>query len=151
MERFEWERVEELFDDPSVKTIAEQLSVTRRTIHRWRQVGTVDWIMADKIACTLGYHISNIWPEWWTSPEEPLPEQPARRNRQAPSKIATPVERELLLALYRSAVSYEELCDIFDCSRTTVWRRLAQLEQAGELTEEDRREYWSRRNYEAAQ
>lgn len=37
-----------------------------RAMYRAVQEGSLTWIMADRLACALGHHPSDLWPEWWT-------------------------------------------------------------------------------------
>lgn len=44
--------------------IAELARVDRRTVHRWRHEGlTLE--VADDVAVRLGFHPSEVWPDWW--------------------------------------------------------------------------------------
>ena len=44
--------------------IAELAGVSRRTVNRWRHAG-IPLELADRLACAIGLHPSNVWPEWY--------------------------------------------------------------------------------------
>jgi lambda repressor-like predicted transcriptional regulator len=49
----------------SVSTLARALGVERTQVAHWRSDGLpVD--SADRIACSLGKHPAEVWPEWYT-------------------------------------------------------------------------------------
>ncbi len=56
----------DLFPETSPRQIAAALDVTLRTVQRWK-AGQVrlNEIFADRLACRLGVHPANIWPEWF--------------------------------------------------------------------------------------
>ena len=45
-------------------TPPEQWPMTPRSQYRIRQAGTVRMMHADRYAVALGYHPSELWPEW---------------------------------------------------------------------------------------
>lgn len=49
------------------RTIAELLDVSRRTVRDHTDRGYLWWITADEYACRLGFHPSEIWPDWLTA------------------------------------------------------------------------------------
>jgi hypothetical protein len=56
--------LEELADCENASALARRLGEPRTTIHRWRRCG-VRLFTADRLAIHLGYHPSEVWPEWW--------------------------------------------------------------------------------------
>jgi hypothetical protein len=44
---------------------ARLLPVTKRTIHRWKLAGHVPVWSADRLACAIGLHPSEIWGQFW--------------------------------------------------------------------------------------
>jgi hypothetical protein len=73
--RFNKSRLRNLDSDEArraqVTVLAEIASVSRRTIHRWMKAGVPDkW--ADEIACALGMHPLEIWPEWAEGDDDDL-------------------------------------------------------------------------------
>ena len=48
--------------------LAELVGASRRTLTRWVSAG-VPLEHADRIACSLGYHVCEIWPEWFDESE----------------------------------------------------------------------------------
>lgn len=51
-----------------VAVVAQLAGVSRRTAVRWSKDG-IPSNVADQIACTIGLHVSLIWPEWFTERE----------------------------------------------------------------------------------
>lgn len=52
--------------DPNLASageLADLCGTTARTWHRWR-TGGVPAPTADRVACDLGYHPLDIWPDW---------------------------------------------------------------------------------------
>lgn len=50
---------------------SRSLDVVRVQLYRWRRYGlTVD--QADDLAASLGYHPSEIWPDWYLYAAEPI-------------------------------------------------------------------------------
>lgn len=47
-----------------VTVISELTGINRRTLTRWVNDGIRD-DDADRIACALGYHVAEIWPQWF--------------------------------------------------------------------------------------
>jgi hypothetical protein len=48
-----------------MEDVAEALSISMSSYHRYRKTGTIPWIMADKAAISLGLHPVLVWPEEW--------------------------------------------------------------------------------------
>lgn len=52
--------------DTHASILAETFSVRRATIVRWRNQGVkLNWMMADELACRVGFHPAEIWPNWY--------------------------------------------------------------------------------------
>lgn len=49
----------------SIHGLAAVAGVTPRSVVRWRRDGSIPWRHADVVACRLGLHPANIWPELW--------------------------------------------------------------------------------------
>ena len=57
-------------DDAWASTIAEHLGVGRAAIQTWREGNTfLDQWRADKYACAIGKHPSEIWHNWFDEVE----------------------------------------------------------------------------------
>lgn len=67
-DRFPYPALAAITGNPSPAVLARQLGVTRRTVHRWAQVGLVPPKHADRIAVRLGHHPAEIWPTEWSTP-----------------------------------------------------------------------------------
>lgn len=50
----------------SDRSIATATRINHRSVAQYR-VGGVPFLQADRIACRLGVHPANIWPEYWTT------------------------------------------------------------------------------------
>lgn len=59
-DREHWQRVE---GNP-ISILSELTGVNRRTLTRWVNDGIRD-DDADRIACALGFHVCEIWPQWF--------------------------------------------------------------------------------------
>lgn len=46
----------------TIEIMAELLGVSSRTVHRWRNCGTVPFRYADECAIRLGLHLELLWP-----------------------------------------------------------------------------------------
>lgn len=55
----------EIAGNPSAAVLAQQLGVTRRTVHRWRRTGVIPAHQVDRAAVALGHHPAEIWPTEW--------------------------------------------------------------------------------------
>jgi hypothetical protein len=55
-------------------TAAQAAGVSRKTIQRWRQGALIAVRNADTVACALGHHPLELWPDW--------------RDAQAPASAA---------------------------------------------------------------
>ena len=53
--------------DDSICAIAANIGVDRDTLHRLFTRDRLRWDAADNIAVALGYHPSQLWPEWFPS------------------------------------------------------------------------------------
>lgn len=54
-----------LHGDRSDSEFAQDLGVTRRTVVRWRTGATgINSITADRVACSIGHHPLELWPNW---------------------------------------------------------------------------------------
>ena len=47
-----------------IRVLSELTGINERTLWRWTQDG-IRPSDADRIACLLGFHVSEIWPEWF--------------------------------------------------------------------------------------
>jgi hypothetical protein len=62
--------LKEFPDDAWASTIGERLGVGRAAIQTWREGNTyLDQWRADKYACLLGKHPSEIWSNWFDEVE----------------------------------------------------------------------------------
>lgn len=50
-------------DRATAARLADALGVHQRQIVRWRTGGRITLELADRCACTLGYHVLDIWPD----------------------------------------------------------------------------------------
>lgn len=48
----------------NLSELALRSGYSPRTIHRWKTNG-IPLHSADQLACRLGYHPANIWPDWF--------------------------------------------------------------------------------------
>jgi lambda repressor-like predicted transcriptional regulator len=51
--------------DDSICAIAENIGISRCTLHRLFTRDRIRWDAADHIAVALGYHPCQLWPEWF--------------------------------------------------------------------------------------
>jgi hypothetical protein len=60
-------------DQPTSGTfaLADRLGTSPRQIRRWRATGLTE-TQADRLACRLGQHPSQVWPSWSTDIDDPL-------------------------------------------------------------------------------
>ncbi len=49
---------------PTIDTLATQIGVSRRTVHRWINQG-IPANQADRAAIAVGTHPACLWPEHW--------------------------------------------------------------------------------------
>lgn len=50
---------------PTLKQMAEAAGVSTRTIRRWKMGGRIPSVLADRVACRLGMHPSELFDEWY--------------------------------------------------------------------------------------
>jgi hypothetical protein len=63
--------LEQFDEDTWASTIAEHLGVGRHAVQTWREGKTcLDQWAADRYACAIGKHPSEIWPEWFDQCEQ---------------------------------------------------------------------------------
>ncbi len=60
--RLPWEPLHRVFDGTAAD-VAEMAGVSVRQVFRWKHDG-IPVGRADRVACKLGYHPVEIWPEW---------------------------------------------------------------------------------------
>ena len=65
--RFPFAPLAEAAGNPGPAALAQQLGVSRRTVHRWQATGTVPTRRADQAAIQLGHHPAEIWPIEWSA------------------------------------------------------------------------------------
>lgn len=63
-DRFDPAPLIDLFADMS--TASQMLGVTPRSLQRWRETG-LPWGKADALAVKVGFHPSDLWPDWFDS------------------------------------------------------------------------------------
>lgn len=68
-ERFDFGRIERLVEAESMLELTRRLGINPRQVYRWRSYG-VQWSRADQMACALGLHPGDIWPEWWEASDD---------------------------------------------------------------------------------
>lgn len=75
-ERYPFENFERVVRDPNHDDTAFAMAIgySRDVIRNWRKSG-IRLYDADRLACSLGYHLSYFWPEYWVLPE------PRRRGK----------------------------------------------------------------------
>jgi hypothetical protein len=49
----------------SVSALARTLGRSRAQVSKWRATG-VPLLTADRVACALGRHPAEVWPQWWS-------------------------------------------------------------------------------------
>lgn len=49
----------------SVSALARTLGRNRAQVSKWRATG-VPLLSADRVACALGRHPAEVWPQWWS-------------------------------------------------------------------------------------
>lgn len=65
-------RLERFLDaGTSDRAIAGACRINHRSVAMYR-AGGVPFLQADRIACRIGVHPANIWPEYWTAEAEAL-------------------------------------------------------------------------------
>lgn len=66
-------RLERFLSDAgtSDRAIAGACRINHRSVSQYRASG-VPFLQADRIACRIGVHPANIWPEYWTAGAEAL-------------------------------------------------------------------------------
>jgi hypothetical protein len=57
--------------DVSVGTIADAIGFARGTIHSWRRRSGIPLYSADQVACRLGMHPVDLWPDWYSISDGP--------------------------------------------------------------------------------
>ena len=70
----------------SLAELAVTLRLPLRTLQRVRRSEVLGWTVADRCAVALGYHPSQLWPEWFAAPA-------AHRPRAAPSVAGSVTDR----------------------------------------------------------
>jgi hypothetical protein len=59
-----YEPIASMFGPVSDHAIAKRLGVNRTTVGHWRRSGQVPLGTADRVACELGLHPLNLWPDY---------------------------------------------------------------------------------------
>ena len=62
--RWSYTSLERAAGTTSKAALARAIGVADRTVFRWQRRGLSD-CQADRAACALGLHPSNVWPEWF--------------------------------------------------------------------------------------
>lgn len=55
-----------LLEGRTTKGLARAIGVDARQVYRWREYG-IPADRADEVACTLGYHPAELWPDWYAA------------------------------------------------------------------------------------
>lgn len=63
-ESFPWEPLRRLHDDDTILALAARSGIARRSLHRYAAANQIPWYSADRIACALDLHPTNIWTDW---------------------------------------------------------------------------------------
>ena len=60
----DFESLERVVQPMSSSGLAAMVGVSRWTVSSWKESGRIPVSAADRIACELGLHVLNIWPDF---------------------------------------------------------------------------------------
>lgn len=117
----------------TARRIAEMCAVTRGTVQRWKQAGTIPEFAADRLACELGVHPATIWGDvWWSTvePDDVLTEHELLLERERASRHRIEVGLAALRA-WAEGAPWPQLRLVDGPRREAVERRAGQMDGVG--------------------